>query len=91
MKKRLLWIALIVGALAGAWLIAFGARGPCDAYRAQAGIVAAGQDASYRKAVQAGILDRADLGTWQCFAGAIQLKLRGRDAITVITVEDKKK
>ncbi len=87
MKKQLFGIALVVGALAGAWLIAFGAKSPCEAYRAQVQIVAAGEDAAFRKAVQAGILDREDLGTFQCLNGAIQLEVHGRKGIVVRTVD----
>jgi hypothetical protein len=87
-KRNLIWLAILVVLVAGGWLAAFGAHSPCDAFRAEAEAIAAKEGGAYAKAVKASVIDKTDtMGTFQCLSGAMQIKLRGKDAITVLYVD----
>lgn len=77
MKRHLLWLAIVVAALACAWLVVFGAATPCAAMRREAKRVVTGDAAR--------ALDAHEFSTVECVALSIQLKVRGKDAVTVVS------
>ena len=84
--RHLVWIAITLCVVAGAWLTVFGTRSPCDEMRRRAHALAQAEGGAWAKNVEQSVVTAPAEGfsTVQCISLSVSLAVMGKGAIKVV-------